>query len=96
MLNHKTYALFLTPRGNERNRIFQTTGGPQGVFDIPTTSASRLIKSHSALEKDPIWKYHDMEVRAFLRQLRQAVRGEHCEIVRGLNERQAAVTPWGG
>jgi len=75
MLNNKTYALFLTPRGNERNGTFQTTGGPQGVFDIPTTSSSRVVKSHSALEKDPIWKYHDMEVRAFLRQLRQAVNG---------------------
>lgn len=76
MLNNKTYALFLTTKGNERNQSFQTTGGQQGVFDIPTTSSSRVVKSHSALENDPIQKYHDMEVRTFLQQLRQAVSGK--------------------
>ena len=70
MQNSKTYALFLTPE----NELFVTTGEGQGIFEIPTTEHDRTVKSHSGIAKDPVWKYHGMPVKDFLKELRQATK----------------------
>ena len=69
MQEGKAYALFLRPRG--WGNSFVTTGGPQGVFEIPTTRDSRAVRAHSGLPNDPMWRYHNVDVRAFLREVRR-------------------------
>ena len=70
MLDGSTYALFLREDG--RRGAFVTTGEAQGVFEIPVTRHSRAVKVHSGIRNDPIWRYHNMDVRTFLREVRQA------------------------
>jgi hypothetical protein len=72
MENGKTYALFLSPNG--RSGSFVTTGEAQGLFEIPTTKDSSAVKTHSGLLTDPMWKYHNTDVKAFLRELRRATK----------------------
>jgi len=72
MQDGKTYALFLSE--DAVRGTFVPTGGPQGVFEIPVTKESRVVKSHSGLRGDPIWAYHDMEVTAFLKEVRKAAK----------------------
>lgn len=62
MENRHTYVLFLTAENDGTS--FITTGGPQGVFEIPVDNAT--VKSNSGLNKDPMWKYHNMELETFL------------------------------
>ena len=69
MESGKAYALFLT---GGRSGAFVTTGNAQGLFEIPTTKDSRVVKTHSGNPGDPIWKYNGMDVKAFLAELRQA------------------------
>lgn len=71
MENGHTYLLYL--KNTAAGKPFVTTGGPQGVFEIPTTRVTRSIKSNSGLSQDPMWKYHNMNVRAFLKEVRKAV-----------------------
>lgn len=72
MQDGKTYALFLAAKANN---AFVTTGGPQGIFEIPTTSATRAVKSHAMVPTDPMLKYNGMNVKDFFKELRRAVKG---------------------
>ncbi|HEX8140788.1 MAG TPA: hypothetical protein VF544_24690 [Pyrinomonadaceae bacterium] len=67
-----TYLLFLTPGDHSGN--FITTGGAQGLFEIPTDPHNRKVKTHTGLLKDAIWKYQDMDVKDFLRAVRRATK----------------------
>jgi hypothetical protein len=69
MENQHTYVLFLTAEAD--GIIYVTTGGPQGVFEIPTDNTS--VKSNSGINRDPMWKYHDMRLEAFLDEVRKAL-----------------------
>ena len=71
MQNGKTYALFLTMKDNS---AFVPLGGPQGIFEIPTTSVTREVKSHTMVPNDPMSKYNGMNVKDFFKELRQAVK----------------------
>ena len=70
MMNGKTYLLYLSAN---QNRPFTITGGPRGLFAIPTDDTNRLVTSHSMIEGDPMRNYNEMEVIAFLREVKQAV-----------------------
>lgn len=70
MQDGKTYALFLTPKGG----AFVPTGGAQGVFGIPTTSLTRAVQVHVLVPNDPMFKYHEADVKDFLKELRKSVR----------------------
>ena len=50
------------------------TGGPQGIFEIPTTSITWAVKSHTMVPTDPMLKYNGMNVKDFFKELRQAVK----------------------
>ena len=50
------------------------TGGPQGIFEIPTTSITRAVKSHTMVPTDPMLKYNGMNVKDFFKELRRAVK----------------------
>jgi hypothetical protein len=67
-----TYLLFLNQAAADQP--FVTTGAAQGLFEIPTTLNSRVVKTHTGVLKDPIWKYNGMDVKAFLKEVRQAVK----------------------
>lgn len=69
MENRHTYVLFLTAEGD--GTTFVTTGGPQGVFEIPADNAT--VKSNSGLNKDPMWKYHNMRLDTFLDEVRKGL-----------------------
>ena len=70
MMNASTYLLFLN---SQNDRPWITTGGPRGVFEIPTTSTNRNVTSHSLLEGDPMRVFNDMDVIEFLRAVRQSL-----------------------
>lgn len=63
------YALFLKP--GFRSGEFTPTGEAQGVFEIPTTTESSVVKTQSGLRQDRIHKYHDMDVNKFFQELRK-------------------------
>ncbi len=70
MTNGATYALFLTSQ--EKGRPYITTCEAQGLFEIPTaTGGGKGVKVHSGVLNDPVWKYQNMEVSAFLKELRR-------------------------
>lgn len=71
MQDGKTYALFLAAKGTN---AFVPLGGPQGIFEIPTTSVTRAVKSHTLVPNDPMLKYNGMNVKDFFKELRQAVK----------------------
>jgi hypothetical protein len=70
MINGKTYLLYLS--ANE-NRPFTITGGPRGLFEIPTDATNRLVTSHRMIEGDPMRNYNELDVIVFLREVKQAV-----------------------
>lgn len=70
MLNGGTYLLFLR---REPDRAWTLTGGPRGLFEIPTTAANRKVVSHALIDGDPMRAYDGMEVAEFLRTLRQSL-----------------------
>lgn len=72
MENGHTYLLYL--KNITASRPFVTTGGPQGVFEIPTSRESRSVKSNSGLPQDQMWKYHNMNVRVFFKEVRKAAK----------------------
>ncbi len=43
------------------------------MFEIPTDATTRLVTSHSMIEGDPMRNYNEMDVIAFLREVKQAV-----------------------
>lgn len=69
MQHGRAYALFLTP--GSRSGTFLTTGEAQGLFEIPTTRERREVQAHVGLPQYAIRRYHGMDVRTFLRELRQ-------------------------
>lgn len=71
MQDGKTYALFLAAKDNN---VFVPTGGPQGIFEIPTTTVTRSIKSHTLVPNDPMLKYNGINVKDFFKELRRAVK----------------------
>lgn len=70
MMNGHTYLLFLDRQGNGP---FKPTGGPRGLFGIPTDNSARKVTAHSMLENDPMQVYQEMEVVSFLRAVKRAV-----------------------
>jgi hypothetical protein len=71
MQDGKTYALFLAGKANNS---FVPVGGPQGIFEIPTTSVTRAVKAHTMVPTDPMLKYNGMNVKDFFKELRGAVK----------------------
>lgn len=71
MQDGKTYALFVVVKDNS---VFVPLGGPQGIFEIPTTSATRAVKSHTLVPNDPMAKYNGMNVKDFFKELRGTVK----------------------
>jgi hypothetical protein len=71
MQDAKTYALFLATKDN---KAFVPTGGPQGIFEIPTTNVTRAVKSHTMVPTDPMLKYNGMNVKDFFKELHRAVK----------------------
>jgi hypothetical protein len=70
MINGNTYLLFLN---RQDNGLWITTGGPRGVFSIPTSSTNRKVASHSLIEGDPMARFNDMGVVEFLRTVKHSV-----------------------
>ena len=68
MQDNKTYLLFL-----KQGETFTTIGGPRGLFQIPTDKSSRAVQAHTLIEGDPLLKYNDIDVKEFLRELRQTL-----------------------
>lgn len=71
MQDGKTYALFLATKANS---AFVPVGGPQGIFEIPTTSVTRAVRSHTLVPTDSMVKYNGMNVKDFFKELRRAVK----------------------
>ena len=71
MQDGKTYALFLATKANN---AFVPIGGPQGIFEIPTTNVTRAVKPHTLIPNDPMLKYNGMNVKDFFKELRGAVK----------------------
>jgi len=68
MQNDKAYLLFL-----KQGETFTTIGGPRGVFQIPTDRNNRTVQTHTLIAGDPIMEYNDVDVKAFLKELRLAI-----------------------
>jgi hypothetical protein len=68
MVNHKRYLLFLTGKSN--GDTFLTTGGPQGVFEIPADGTGVL--SHSGLSNDVMRQYDRKSIQSFVQDIKQA------------------------
>jgi len=72
MLNNKRYLLFLS--GKPTSDSFTTTGGPQGVFEIPADGSGVL--SHSGLANDVMRQYDRKSATSFLSEIKQAMKGQ--------------------
>ena len=72
MLNNKRYLLFLS--GKPTSDSFTTTGGPQGVFEIPADGSGVL--SHSGLANDVMRQYDHKSATSFLSEIKQALKGQ--------------------
>ena len=70
MLNGGTYLLFLS---RQPDSTWTPTGGPRGLFEIPTTTANRKVTSHTLIDGDPMRAYDGMEVTDFHRALKEAL-----------------------
>ena len=53
---------------------FTTTGEAQGLFEIPTTKNIQTVSVHTGIKDDAMLKYHKMNVRAFLKEVRRATK----------------------
>jgi len=69
MVNHKRYLLFLI--GKPTSDSFTTTGGPQGVFEIPADGSGVL--SHSGLSNDVMRQYAGKSNQAFVKEIKDAI-----------------------
>jgi hypothetical protein len=70
MQNRHTYVLFLNVDAD--GTAYVTTGGPQGVFEIPAGNEAS-VKSNSGINQDPMWKYHDMKLEQFMDEVRKGL-----------------------
>lgn len=70
MLNGKKYALFLNRPGQQGEYL--TTGGAQGVFEIPADGSG--ISTASGRLYDPVWQYQGMPAKDFMGLARQALK----------------------
>jgi uncharacterized protein related to proFAR isomerase len=70
MLNGQTYALFLN--AHDAVGKFTTAGEAQGLFGIPTTKNSQAVSIHTGIKGDAMLKYNNMNVRAFLKEVRRS------------------------
>lgn len=70
MVNHRRYVLFLDQKG--RADEFVTSGGPQGVYELPADGQG--VVTHSGLREDPLRQYDKKDVQEFLREVRAAAR----------------------
>ena len=68
MLNNKRYILFLEKSNGADGYL--TTGGPQGVFEIP---GDGTVVSNSSLRDDPIRHHDKTKVKDFLKKLEQTI-----------------------
>jgi len=71
MQQGSTYLLFLTETGGAR--AYVTTGQAQGVWEIPTTTKTRAVKSHTGIMNDPMWRYQNADVKTFLKEVRKSL-----------------------
>lgn len=69
MINHKRYLLFLT--GNPNAESYVTTGGPQGVFEVPADGSG--VVSHSGLSNDVMRQYGGKSVQSFVNEIKQVL-----------------------
>ena len=69
MVNGQTYLLFLS---KSPASSWVPTGSARGVFQIPTTTDTRKVTSHSLIQGDPMAQYNDMDVNTFLRAVKAA------------------------
>jgi hypothetical protein len=69
-----TYLLFLNDAAGAGSYV--TTGQAQGVWEIPTGTTTRTVKAHTGLMNDPMWKYQNMDVKTFLKEVRKATHKE--------------------
>ena len=67
MVNHKRYLLFL--RGRPNADTFTTTGGPQGVFEVPADGSG--LVSHSGLSNDVMRQYAGRSIQSFVKDIKQ-------------------------
>jgi hypothetical protein len=72
MVNKKRYLLFLTGKSNSDK--FTTTGGPQGVFEIPADGSGVL--SHSGLSNDVMRQYAGKNASSFASEIKQAIKAQ--------------------
>jgi hypothetical protein len=70
LVNHRRYVLFLDQKG--RADEFVTTGGPQGVYELPADGQG--VVSHSGLREDPLRRFDKKDVQEFLTEVRSAVK----------------------
>jgi len=70
MLNGKKYFLFLDKLADKAG--YSTTGGAQGVFEIPDDGSG--LKTASGRLHDPVWQYQGMRVQDFMALARQALK----------------------
>jgi hypothetical protein len=68
MLNGRKYILFLDQLADKAGYL--TTGGAQGVFEIPDDGSG--VKTASGRLRDPVWQYQGMRVQDFMALARQA------------------------
>lgn len=77
MRNGGTYIIFMVlPKTQEyqittsnlEGLLFDTTGGPQGVFE----EVNGVVKTHSGRLRDPIWQYDNMPSDSFKTKVRTA------------------------
>ena len=69
MVNHKRYLLFLTGKPNAVT--FNTTGGPQGVFEVPADGTG--LVSHSGLNNDVMRQYAGRSIQSFVKDIKQEI-----------------------
>lgn len=70
MVNNKRYLLFLT--GKPNGNTFTTTGGPQGVFEIPADGSGVL--SHSGLANDVMREHGGKSAQPFFTEIKKAIK----------------------
>jgi hypothetical protein len=69
MVNNKRYLLFLS--GKPNGNTFTTTGGPQGVFEIPADGSGVL--SHSGLANDVMREHGGKRSQPFLTEIKKTI-----------------------
>ena len=68
MTNNKSYVLFLSTNHN-RSDAFILTGGPQGLFELPSNGVS--VKPHGLPTDPAVKEVKDKSVQSFLEEIRR-------------------------